>query len=435
MDAVQERLMHLVREALAFTLYTWRRFNADNGLRIAASLSYTSLLALVPLIAIGVAIMSAFPVFEAARSKLGTLALEYVAPHVGNLAQGYVDTFVSNTAQLTTVGVVGLAVTAVMLLANIEGAFNIIWRVTQSRPLATRLIAYWTVLTLGPLLLGTGLSLSTFFFAAANWAGVDLQTGALRELARQTVPLLLAAGSFTVLYMALPHRRVDWRHALGGGVFAAVLFELLKRGFGYYVGNVRAFDAVYGTVAALPLFLIWMYLAWAVILMGAVAAASWPDWRANKQRRAVVNVPREAAFLACLTLIEQLWEAGRNGRLLDETELQADNDARRPALRLLLEAGFLARTDTDKLTLVRDLDTVSVRDVYRVAGLGSDLSALPADTAQHWHQRLRGMLDRADKGEHAALALPVKALFAETEPARMSPNRSGADSLSDRSAS
>ena len=435
MDTVRDRLMHLTREAFAFALYTWRRFSSENGLRIAASLSYTSLLALVPLIAIGVAIMSAFPVFEATRSKLGALALEYVAPHVGELAQGYVDTFVSNTAQLTTVGVVGIAITAVMLLANIEGAFNIIWRVTQARPFVTRLIAYWTVLTLGPLLLGTGLSLSTFFFAAANWAGVDLQTGALRELTRQGLPLLLAAGSFTVLYIALPHCRVDWRHALGGGIFAAILFEVLKRGFGLYVGNVRAFDAVYGTVSALPLFLIWMYLGWAVILMGAVVAASWPDWRANKQRRAVVEVSSEAAFVACLTMIEQLWLAGRNGQLLSEAEISVRTDARAPALNLLISAGFIARTDTDKLTLIRDLDTVSVRDVYRTAGLGSDLSALPTDLPQSWHERLRDMLVRADQGEHAALALPVKALFAESEPARMTGNRSGADNLGDRSAS
>ena len=435
MDTAQDRLMHLVREALAFALYTWRRFSADNGLRIAASLSYTSLLALVPLIAIAVAIMSAFPVFEAARSKLGAVALDYVAPHVGALAQEYVDTFVSNTAQLTAVGVVGLAVTAVMLLANIEGAFNIIWRVNQARPFVTRLIAYWTVLTLGPLMLGTGLSLSTFFFAAANWAGVDVQTGAFRELARQGLPLLLAAGSFTVLYIALPHRRVDWRHALGGGAFAAILFEVLKRGFGFYVGNVRTFDAVYGTVSALPLFLIWMYLGWAVILMGAVAAASWPDWRANKQRRAEVTVSREAMFVASLMLIERLWLAGRNSQVLDEKEIPADNDAAAPALRLLMDAGFIARTDTDKLTLVRDLDTLSVRDIYRTAGLGSDLSSLPADAQQSWHGRLREMLTRADQGEHAALALPVKALFAESEPARMAAGRAGADSLGDRSAS
>ncbi len=419
MNASRQRIMYLFREALSFSLFTGRRFSADNGLRIAASLSYTSLLALVPLIAISVAIMSAFPVFENVRGSLGTMALDYVAPHTGALVLGYVDTFVSNTAQLTAVGVVGLAVTAVMLLANIEGAFNIIWRVHQARPIVTRLIAYWTVVTIGPLLLGAGLSVSTFFFAAANWAGIDLQAGFGREFIRQGVPVLLAAGAFTVLYIALPHRRVDWRHALAGGLFAAVLFEGLKRGFGYYVSNVRTFDAVYGTLSALPLFLIWMYLAWVVVLVGAVAAAAWPDWRANRKHAAVVAAPREAKFMACLRIIERLWLAGREGQLLRETDLSLDGDALEPALQLLLDARFIARTDTDGLALTRDLDTVSVQDVYRLAGLGSDSSSLPTGGAFLWRDRLSEMVTAANQGERTALALPVKALFAETEPARM----------------
>lgn len=426
MDALTQRIMYFLREALSFALFTWRRFSADNGLRVAASLSYTSLLALVPLIAIAVAIMSAFPVFENARGSLGALALDYVAPHTGELVQGYVDTFVSNAAQLTAVGVVGLAVTALMLLANIEGAFNIIWRVQQPRPIVTRLIAYWTVVTLGPLLLGTGLSLSTFFFAAANWAGIDLQAGFGREFFRQGLPLLLAAGAFTVLYLALPHRRVDWRHALAGGVFAAILFEGLKRGFGYYVGNVRTFDAVYGTVSALPLFLIWMYLGWVVVLMGAVAAAAWPDWRANKTRAAIAAVSREAKFVACLRVIERLWLAGREGQLLQETDLALDNDALEPALQLLLGKQFIAHTDTGKLALTRDLDTVSVQDVYRLAGLGSDSSTLPTDGVFRWRDRLHDMVAAANQGERTALALPIKALFAETEPTRIT--RSPAES-------
>ncbi len=419
MNGLADRTVYLIRQLASFALFTWRRFHADNGLRIAASLSYTSLLALVPLIAIGVAIMSAFPVFAEARGNLAALALQYVAPHTGELVENYLDTFVSNTAQLTAVGVIGLAVTAVMLLANIEGAFNIIWRVNQARPLAIRLTAYWTVLTLGPLMLGTGLSLSTFFFAAANWAGIDLQAGVGRALIRQGLPFLLTAGAFTVLYIALPHRRVDWRHGLAGGIFAAVLFEALKRGFGAYVGNVRAFDAVYGTLSALPLFLIWMYCVWAVILMGAVVASAWSEWQANRTRPAAVRVSREAEFLACLRVIESMWLAGRAGHLLGEADLPREGGALEPALRRMLDAGFVAHTDNGRLALTRDLDTVSVQDVYALAGLGTDPSALPTSDAFLWRDRLIGMLEAANEGERTSLALPIKALFAEDAPARI----------------
>ncbi len=158
---------NFVRAALA-------RFREERGLIIAASLSYTSLLALVPLIAISLSILSAFPAFEDVEDRLIEQALSYVAPHAGVEVQTYLDRFVSNTSNLTALGIVWLAVTAIMLLSTIEAAFNAIWRVDSPRPLMMRLVAYWTTLTLGPLLLGAGLSLSTVIFAAGNFSGSGL---------------------------------------------------------------------------------------------------------------------------------------------------------------------------------------------------------------------------------------------------------------------
>lgn len=276
------RRRNLVAAELGFTRAALARFGQERGFVIAASLSYTSLLALVPLIAISLSVLSAFPAFEAIEGRLVEQALGYIAPHAGLGVQTYLDRFVANTSNLTALGVVWLAVTAIMLLSTIEAGFNAIWRVDSPRPLIKRLIAYGITLTLGPLLLGAGLSLSTALFAAGNFSALGLEAvipvGGLIRL----LPFAFTAAGLTVFYLALPYRRVEWRHALLGGVAAALLFEGLKSLFGLYVNRVSTFESVYGSLSALPVFLIWMYLGWAVVLLGAAIAAARPEWRAAR---------------------------------------------------------------------------------------------------------------------------------------------------------
>lgn len=276
------RRRDLVFAELGFARMALARFRAERGLVIAASLSYTSLLALVPLIAISLSILSAFPAFTEIENRLVAAALGFIAPHAGVDVQTYLDRFVANTRNLTALGIVWLAVTALMLLSTIEAGFNAIWRVESPRPLIKRLIAYGTTLTLGPLLLGAGLSLSTALFAAGNFSALGLEAvlpvgGFVRLL-----PFVLAAVGLAIVYLTLPYRRVEWRHALLGGMAAALLFEGLKYLFGLYVGRVGTFESVYGSLSALPAFLVWMYLGWAVVLFGAAIAAARPEWRAAR---------------------------------------------------------------------------------------------------------------------------------------------------------
>ena len=403
--------------AVGFARYALARFSGDRCLRIAASLSYTSLLAIVPLAAIGLAIMAAFPGFDAARQKLLGLALTYVAPHAGSVVETYLQTFVSNTGGLTAIGVVGLAVTAIMLLATVESAFNAIWRVHEARPLVTRLIAYWTVLTLGPMLLGAGLSLNTYFAFLAQLAASSVDIGALRGLLIDLIPIFFAAAGFTVIYVALPHRKVDWRHALAGGLVAAILFEILKRVFSLYVGRIIGLQAVYGTLSALPLFLIWMYLTWSVILFGAVMAAAWPEWLANRRRAAAGEITRGRRFAEALLVLHILLSAGREGRRINDDSLVAalggDSEGMAEALSMLRGAGYVARTDNDDLVLSRDLDGVSLYDICQIAGLGPIEPELPELPHIAWAPELRHLLASTDDQSRGHLTMPIKALFAD----------------------
>ena len=415
MQTITDRLYAVTLGAIGFARYAVERFATRQTLRVAASLSYTSLLALVPLAAIGVAAMSAFPVFDSAKAQLGAMIFEYVAPHTGLQVQQYLDRFVGNTAQLTTVGVIGLAVTTLLLLSTIEGAFNVIWGVTEQRSLVTRLIAYWATVTLGPFLLGAGISLSAWLFAVDPGVGLDgVGLGGLREAVVVALPWLLTATGFTVLYVALPARSVQWRHALGGAVAAAVLFEVLKKGFGLYVGAAGGFTSIYGPLAALPLFLTWMYLAWAVILFGAVLAAAWPEWQSQRRETAEPITPARQMMRAVLVLQLLRRAGGEGGTVDDEMLLQetgGSNVALGEVLGRLRAGGYIARTEGGHVVLARDLDGVTLHDLRRALGLGlGDLDTADVGSAG-WKPAFDRVIRDWAEADRRVLDVPVKALI------------------------
>ena len=413
------RLSMLRREAAAFARYAVARYNGDSCLRIAASLSYTSLLALVPLIAIAVAVISAFPVFDSARSELGTLLLSYVAPHAGAQVLGYIDRFVANTGQLTTLGVVGLTIVAVMLLATVESALNGIWRVREPRPWVARLIAYWTLLTLGPLFLAAGLSLSSTALTGARIVGLSGEFGTARELVSRLAPFAFAVVGFAALYVALPNRQVKIRHAAAGGLVAAVLFEALKRAFGVFVAGIGSVQAIYGALAALPLFLIWMYFTWSVVLFGAVVAAAWPEWLVARRDTAVPRQSPLSRLARALQVLSALQPAARGGRRPLGDDLLAvaggDREGLVQALVALEAGGYVARTEDGRLLLARDLGTVTLYDLYCHFGVGTRRDDLPELGGVAWAEPFAQLVDAATTHDRDLLDVPLNTLFGDAE--------------------
>lgn len=415
------RRRDIVSAELGFVRAALVRFHEERGLVIAASLSYTSLLALVPLLAISLSVLSAFPAFEDIEGRLVEQALSYIAPHAGADVQTYLDRFVSNTSNLTALGIVWLAVTAIMLLSTIEAAFNGIWRVDSPRPLMMRLVAYWTTLTLGPLLLGAGLSLSTVIFAAGNLFSLDIVSEfPLGGLVR-VIPFVFAAIGLTVIYLALPHRRIEWRHALLGGLVAALLFEGLKALFGLYISRVGTFQSVYGSLSALPVFLIWMYLGWAVVLFGAAIAAARPEWLATRASEAHGGALTPArCLLRALQVIDVLYTTGRAGGTVDNDMLLAaaagDGDALATVMTRLHAAGYITRTDADTAVLIRDLDDFSLHDLYRALGYAIDTFDPESAADTPWAAELAALLAQADAAGRTVLAPTIKQLLGKTGP-------------------
>ena len=264
----------------AFLAYVLKRFVDDRCPGIAATLSYTSLLALVPLTAIGFAILAVFPVFEGVREEIQAFVFKNFVPDTGERLAEHFDGFVDNAGGLTTVGIAGLVVTATMLLATIGSTLNAIFRVARRRRLGARLLVYAGVIILGPLVLGAAVSLATNIPALAEAAGIGAFTGLYGRLA-WLVPVVIVVVAFSLFYAVVPNRTVPWRDAIAGGIAAGILFSMLRWAFGVYLVTFPVYRTLYGALAVVPIFLVWMYLSWAAVLFGAVLTASLADRRAN----------------------------------------------------------------------------------------------------------------------------------------------------------
>jgi membrane protein len=342
--------------------YAFQRFLADGALRVAASLSYSSLLALVPLFAISLAVLSAFEAFAGLREQLQEMLFDNLMPSAGSAAVEHFTSFVDNASRATGIGIIGLAATAVLLLNTITDGFNKIWRASEARPLVVRILIYWALLTIGPIFVGASFSLSTYAFAIVQWSGVENYTGSFVKLAAY-LPFLLTTVAFMMAFYIVPNRPVRLAHALAGALVAGVLFELLKRGFGLYLKYFPSYEAIYGALAAVPIFLVWMYLSWAVVLLGAEIAASLPEWRAALSRDRHSRVPGAKMALA-LTILSRLKAASRDGTLLRETVLvqglPATLEELDQVLRALRRADFVARSGRSRWLLSRDLGTTTL---------------------------------------------------------------------------
>ena len=269
--AMVQRFEHLGRTAG----HLLRQFNELHCLTSAAALSFTTLLAIVPLAAIGLAVLAAFPVFTDAGGLLTEFVLRNFTPDASGVIQKAFNTLVRNANNITGFGILFLILTSFMLLYEVETEFSQIWQAQEKRTLMARMTVFWTAMSLGPVIIGLGLTVSAPFFAyLPSGDGTAAQSvGLLVYL----LPLALEITGFGLLYLALPNVQVRFGHAAIGGVIAALLFEMLKFGFGIYIRNFSAYNAIYGALSALPVFLIWTYLSWAVILLGGVVAAEMPN--------------------------------------------------------------------------------------------------------------------------------------------------------------
>jgi membrane protein len=408
----------------SFALYALRRFNADGCFAAAGALSYTTLVSLVPLVVIALGFLSAFPIFAPVRTQLLAMLFDKFVPAVGEQAAYWFRSFADSATQTTAIGFAGIAATGVLLLATVEDQLNRIWRVTRARPWGQRILAYWTVITLGPLLSGISLTLSNYFEATAHRARFAEEAilwvsgGGLHWFALG-VPALFEFGALTLLYWLIPNCAVRARDGALGALVATAAIELLKIGFSIYIGAVSYYQTVYGALAGIPIFLLWMYVAWSAVLLGAVVAAAVPNWRANGGLGETAS--GGARLGLSLALVAALYRAQRHGAAMPARALAGELGVTPGTidrhLRLLAAGGFVAQTQEGGWVLTRDPETASLRDLYEASGL--PLAGGWAERiAMPWQRQVQPAMEHIAAVERTALRVPIAALIGATiEPA------------------
>ncbi len=353
-----------LREFIDFCVANVQRFRDERATQTAGSLAYTSLLSLVPLLTIALAIGSAFPVFDNAIEALQGFLFENVlpdAPGVDGIID-QIDSFMRNTGRLTAIGIIGFMVTAVMLMLTIDNALNGIFRVQRRRSQVQSIFIYWTVLTLGPVLIGVSLSMTTMGLAASLGSDtLDL----MAQMFLSGLPFLFSCIAFSILYGIVPARRVEFRHAVTGGIIAGVGFEVAKRAFALYLQQVPTYQLIYGAFATIPIFLVWLYVSWVVVLAGAVFTAMLPAYHA-KPERSMRPGERLKEAIGALCILARAHGEGRVIALNNiARELRTQPYRCEEVLVRAMKRGWAARTEKDRWVLARDAASIRVADLYQ----------------------------------------------------------------------
>jgi membrane protein len=329
------------------TLRTLRlRFREDRLGLTASSLTFTTLISLVPLFTVMLAVFSAFPMFSTFQGALEKYFLQALVPNgIARPVLAALTQFAGKASQLGTLGLLLLVVTALALMLTIDRTLNSIWRVQTARPIAQRVLVYWAAATLGPLLLGMSLTMTSYAISASRGVVAYLPGGVAVLL--QAVQFGLLALGMAALFHYVPNTHVQWRHAFAGGLFVAVGFELAKRALGWYLLQVPSYSTIYGAFAIVPIFLIWLYLGWVILLLGAVIAAYAPTLQLRVAQRNHLPGFRFELAVAVLRSVADARQAGERGLSAHQIAdvLNADPLQIEPALDALVAIDWVGRLD------------------------------------------------------------------------------------------
>lgn len=351
-----------------FTRYFFRQFVRQRGMQIAAFLAYTTLLSLVPLLTVMVTFLGGLPMFDRVNDAIQTFIFSNFVPNFGETIREYLSTFSSKASQLTITGLVALFVIALMLMNTIDGALNTIWHVHNRRGPVSRFLIYWAVLTLGPLLLGIGLLSTSYLLSLPLVSGVGGSGYDLKAHLLSWLPFLTTSVAFTLLYVLIPNCYVMGRHAILGGIAAAALFEIAKIGFGVYVRTVPTHE-IYGALAVIPIFLIWIYLSWVIVLLGAHITFCLSAFRLGPEKAGRREMDWD--FIEVFRIVVLLWRMQKEGRSLGFNVMRR-HGIRIPQyhfneiMELLQQASWVEMTSRGAWLLSRDLDDVSMLDLHRI---------------------------------------------------------------------
>lgn len=393
------------------------RFVQDRCAQMAASLTYTTLLSLVPLITITLTLFTAFPVFTEFSEQIKHFLLTNMMPETGGkMISRYMEQFAESAAKLTAVGIVFLGLVAMLMIHTIEDAFNTIWRVSRQRTVLQRVLVYWALLTLAPLLIGGSLSLTSWLVGMS--VGYAKQIPEFGVMLLKVVPVLLTTLAFSLMFRMVPNRYVPLRHAFIGGVVASVAFESMSGAFAFYITHFPTYKLVYGAFASIPIFLLWIYLSWLTILLGALIAASLSHWRGDPAKK----LSATAQLYYALRVLKVMSESMYSGKVQTLPSLcgrlHIGFDSLEPILAKLEQARLLRKLAGRGWAMMRDADHVQVAELYRLFVYDPALLDV-----QHEDKQIHDWLNQMEQRVEDATAVTLRELF--SGPVRQGGNHAG----------
>lgn len=406
-----DRLQHYIKIVWQRLVYLYQRFGEDRCSENAAALTYMSLFALVPLLTVVYTMASAIPAFQGVEGNIQDLLFTHLMPETSSEIEQYLNDFSRQAKNLTGVGIGFLVATAILMLRNIEKSFNHIWRTGENRGPVSSFLLYWAVLSLAPMTIGLALAISTYLASfAVMFEDMDVlgAGSALLELS----PFLLSSAGFTLIYVAVPNCRVPFRHAVFGGFAAATAFNAARALFtDLVVGSNYTF--IYGAFAAVPLFLLWIYVSWVIVLMGGILVHSLSAYQSHAQAF-------RPTVLKALDVLYLFWQRQKVGKVVREIELLdgkhevikgLDSETWRALRDRFMDKNLISQNQKGHYVLSRDLHTISFWQLKEWINEELPVNSEDIDAHLPWQETGFALLGSQRKQQRDLLAISLAELY------------------------
>ncbi len=406
------QLLLTCRQFFYFWLHVLAQSKRNDVTQIAASLTFTTLLALVPLLSVAFSLFSVLPLFSGWLDTVEQFVLNTFVPTVGEGVQNYLLDFVHRTAGLSSIGSVGLFVTAILLLNTIDVAFNRIWRVRRTPRTLIRLLLLLLFLLIGPLILAASLAATTFVMALPHVSEAVESVG-LRTMILTMLPMMATCLLLAVMYHWIPNIPVRWRHAFSGAAVAAILFEIAKYLFALYIAWFPTYELLYGALAAIPLLLIWIHVSWLIVLFGAEITYNLEIFQVPGGKNTT-----DFELVQAFRLLGYLWlnEGRSNGGALSLDELKAKENWQNTKLSALLEKlrliGFVRKVTKNNWRLTDDFAQLTLLDLYRRLAVSAPEKDGIWSKVDNWNVNLNRALNGLDEIEKQLASVSLPSLYA-----------------------
>ena len=397
-----------LKQLFNFTQAVGQAFYDDRCLRSSAAMTYTTLLSLVPLSTVIFSVFAAFPMFDSVAGQIQSFIFENFVPTSSDAIQHYLEEFSSKTSKLTAIGAAFLIISALLMMNTIEGAMNDIWHIKSSRKPIPKFMVYWAMLTLGPILIGASIAFTSYLTSLPLISGLTPKLLVL-------LPFLATTLACTLLYAVVPNTYVPLRHALTGAIVAAALFEIAKKGFALYITAFPTYEMIYGALATIPIFLIWLYLSWMVVMLGAEISYCLFH---RQGRQPDQQLSSGDQLLNDFKVIALIWQAQQQDQLLNEDELTAAKSVEKvdiqPSLERMQASGLIHQTNEGQWALSKDSARLTLADLYTAQDHALPQLNIEKLSPDPLEQALAEALANSNQMIDKALALQLQPLFKST---------------------